>query len=127
MTRWDKYLIVLVLIISISSMVYIKNIAASQNDKYIAVEVNGSEYKKVTFSEDDKSRYLDIKTKYGYNKLEIENGKVRVIDASCPDKLDVKQGFIKDVGEVIVCLPNRMVVEIKGEKNPEKNIDAESY
>lgn len=127
MTKWDKYLIFLISVISISSMVYIKNIAASQGDKYITVEVNGSEYKKVTFSDDDKPKYLDIKTKYGYNKLEIENGKVRVIDASCPDKLDVKQGFIKDVGEVIVCLPNRMVVEIKGEKIPEKNIDAGSY
>ena len=127
MTKCDKYLIVLILVMSISSMFYIKNIATGQDDKYIVVEVNGSEYKKVTFDSDDKIKYLDINTKYGYNKLEIQNGEVRVIDASCPDKLDVKQGFIKDVGEVIVCLPNRMVVEIKGEKILENNIDAGSY
>lgn len=127
MTKWDKYLIVLILVISISSMFYIKNLATNQDDKYIVIEVNGSEYKKITFSDKDKAKYLDIDTQYGFNKLQIEEGKVRVIDASCPDKLDVKQGFIKDVGEVIVCLPNRMVVEIKGEKNPDNNIDAGSY
>ncbi len=127
MTKWDKYLIVLILVMSISSMFYIKNMVTGQGDKYISVEVNGREYKKITFDNDKTIKYLDIKTKYGYNKLEIQNGKVRVVEASCPDQLDVKQGFIKNVGEVIVCLPNRMVVEIKSEKNLEDNIDAGSY
>ena len=39
---------------------------------------------------------------------------MRVIEADCPDQLDVKQGYISKVGEVIVCLPNRLVIEIKG-------------
>lgn len=127
MTKWDKYLIFLISIVSISSMFYIKNLAIGQGDKYVVVEVNGSEYKKITFSNDDEIKHLDINTKYGYNELEIQDGRVRVIEASCKDKLDVKQGFIKDVGEVIVCLPNRLVVEIKGEKILENNIDAGSY
>ena len=59
--------------------------------------------------------------------MEILKGKVRVIEADCPDELDVKQGFIENVGQVIVCLPNRVVVEIKGETKPYDKIDAGSY
>lgn len=127
MTKWDKYLILIIIIISISSMFFVKNIAINKGEKYVSVEVNGEPYKKITFTDDDKKRYLDIDTKHGYNKLEIYKGKVRVIEANCPDKLDVKQGFIEDIGQVIVCLPNRLVVEIKGEIIPDDKIDAGSY
>lgn len=127
MTRLDKYLIVLIAIVSLSSMFYIKNMATNLGEKYVSVEVNGEQQKKITFINDNKKRYLDINTKYGYNKLEIYKEKVRVIEASCPDGLDIKQGFIENVGEVIVCLPNRMVVEIKGEEASDDKIDAGSY
>lgn len=127
MTRWDKYLIVIIIIVSLSSMFYIKNIATNSGEKYVSVEVDGKQHKKITFSNDNKKRYLDINTKYGYNKLEIYKEKVRVIEASCPDQLDIKQGFIENVGEIIVCLPNRMVVEVKGENVSDEEIDAGSY
>ena len=44
----------------------------------------------------------------------------------CPDKLDVKQGYISKVGEVIVCLPNKLVIEIKG-IDDERDVDYMSY
>ena len=34
-------------------------------------------------------------------------------EADCPDKYCVKQGKIKNVGETIVCLPHKVVVEIE--------------
>ena len=127
MTKWDKYLIIIIMLISISSIFYMKYIATNQGEKYVLVEVNGLEYKKITIDNNKESRYLDINTKYGYNKLEVRNGKVRVIEANCKDKLDISQGFIENTGQVIVCLPNRMVVEIKSEKTPDEKIDAGSY
>ena len=127
MTKWDQHLIVIIMLISMSGIFYIKNIATNQGEKYILVEVNGLEYKKITIDNNKELKYLEIDTKYGYNKLEIKNGKVRVIEASCRDKLDVAQGFIENSGQVIVCLPNRMVVEMKSEKATSQKIDAGSY
>lgn len=127
MTKWDKYLVILITVISLSSMFYINHMTTNEGEKYVLIQVNGKEYKKVTFSNDNKKRYLEIKTKYGYNKLEIQNKKVRVVEANCPDELDVKQGFIEDVGSMIVCLPNRLVIEIKGERTSPDKIDAGSY
>lgn len=51
----------------------------------------------------------------GVNKIEVKDGKVRMMSADCPDELCVKTGWISKTGETIVCLPHRVVVEITGE------------
>ena len=51
----------------------------------------------------------------GTNIIKIENGRVWMLDADCPDGLCVRWGKISDGGECITCLPNRVVVEIRGE------------
>lgn len=48
------------------------------------------------------------------NVCEIKDGKVSMISAQCPDQLCRRQGPIHRQGETIVCLPNRVVLEIKG-------------
>ena len=48
----------------------------------------------------------------GYNTIHIENGKIGVVSASCPDKICVKRGLIADGSLPIVCLPNRLSVVI---------------
>ena len=48
----------------------------------------------------------------GTNTLVIEGGTARIEDADCPDKLCEKQGKISRLGERIVCLPNRVSVEV---------------
>jgi len=116
LTKGDKILIVVVIIINVISLWLVKNVAFNHEDKYISVQVNGEEIKRITFDKNIVGKQIPIKTEYGYNLIEIGDEKVRVIEADCPDKLDVKQGYISRVGEVIVCLPNKLVIEIKGVK-----------
>lgn len=51
----------------------------------------------------------------GTNILVIEDGAAFMKDADCPDKLCVHQKKKSKTGERIVCLPNRVMVEIEGE------------
>ena len=53
------------------------------------------------------------------NVLVIQNGMADVIEANCPDKLCVHQKSVSHANETIVCLPNKVVVEIKGGKKRE--------
>ena len=48
------------------------------------------------------------------NVVEVRNGRVRVAEADCPDKLCVRQGWISYDGESIVCLPHKLVVTVRG-------------
>ncbi len=114
MTKGDKLLIVFVLILSLASMGYIKSQGLSNKDKYVSVQVNGEEIKRIIFDKSVVGKTIPIETKYGYNLIEVGDNQVRVIEANCPDKIDVKQGYISRIGETIVCLPNRLIVEIKG-------------
>ncbi len=115
LTKGDKILIVTVIIINILALWFVRNAAFNYGEKYISIQVNGEEIKKITFDKNMVGKQIPIKTEYGYNLIEIGDEKVRVVEADCPDKLDVKQGYISRVGEVIVCLPNKLVIEIKGE------------
>ncbi len=51
----------------------------------------------------------------GTNILKIEDGHAYVIYADCPDKLCCHAGKISLTGERIVCLPNKLMIEVIGE------------
>lgn len=114
MTKGDKLLIILVIVLSFSAMGYIRLQAFSKNEKYISIQVSGDEVKRIILDSKLLGEKIPIDSQYGYNLIELGEDKVRVIEADCPDKIDVKQGWISGIGETIVCLPNRMVIEIKG-------------
>ena len=50
----------------------------------------------------------------GYNRIQVRDGAVSVLEASCPDKVCVHTGTVRYPGETIVCLPNRMIAKVKG-------------
>lgn len=126
LTKGDKLLIVFVFILALGSMGYIRKQGLSNRDKYVSIQVNGKEIKKIIFDSNLVGNTIPIETEFGYNLVEIGDNQVRVIEADCPDKIDVKQGYISRIGETIVCLPNKMVVEIKGVDNTD-GIDMMNY
>ena len=48
----------------------------------------------------------------GTNTVQIENGKVKMAAANCPDQICVHQKAISRNGESIICLPNKIVLKI---------------
>jgi len=57
-------------------------------------------------------------------EFEIEGGAIRFLHSDCPDKICEKAGFIKNVGEIAVCLPNKISVKIVSDNIRENEIDA---
>ena len=53
------------------------------------------------------------------NTLQLEEGSAKMILADCPDKLCVHQKAVSKQGETIVCLPNKIVVGIRGSEKTE--------
>jgi len=53
------------------------------------------------------------------NVVEIAPGRVRVREADCPDQICVHQGWIETGTVPIVCLPNRLIIEIRDGNAPE--------
>lgn len=53
------------------------------------------------------------------NVLVIKDGTADITEADCPDKLCVHQRAISKTKETIVCLPNKVVVEVAGSEESE--------
>ena len=51
-----------------------------------------------------------------YNILLCQDGVVRMIQSSCPDQICVHHKAVSTVGENIICLPHKIVVEITGDE-----------
>lgn len=114
MKQADKYIFCFLVILSLLGIVLSNLIFAGGAAEYALVEVNGKHFGTYLLHEKD-GKILDVKTEFGYNKIVIENGMVRIVEADCPDRLDVQSGTISQTGEMLVCLPNRLVVRILGE------------
>lgn len=50
----------------------------------------------------------------GTNHLIVKDGEIWCDEASCPDKVCVHQGKKRLNSDTIVCLPNKMIVTIRG-------------
>lgn len=61
----------------------------------------------------DQSIDIDKKIDTGTNEIIIKNGIVYMEEASCKNQVCVKTGEISKKGESIICLPNKVIVEIK--------------
>lgn len=72
----------------------------------VRVTVGGEEYGIYSL---EKDQVIDV---YGKNQVQIKDGKVSMIEADCPDQLCVNMIPIEQTYEMIVCLPNQVIVEI---------------
>lgn len=55
----------------------------------------------------------------GVNVVEVEQGRIRVSQADCPDQVCVRQGWIATDAAPVVCLPHGLVIEIVGAGGPD--------
>ena len=94
-----------------------------QSGDLVVIRLNGEIYEEVSLGQNKK---IEVRSKDGelLNIVEIQNDRVFVAYASCPDKLCEKHSPI-DSGTygIIVCLPNRVSVEIKTNKSSDQIFD----
>ena len=90
-----------------------------QGEKQVRITVEGELYGIYDLQEEQTIEINDS------NLCRIQDGEVNMTEADCPDKLCMHQGPISISGETIVCLPNKVVIEIVGkdEKNGGSQID----
>jgi hypothetical protein len=77
----------------------------------VRVSVEGETVGEYPLSEDAEIR---IPAGDGYNLLVIRDGAARITEADCPRRLCMAHRPVSRAGEVIVCLPHRVTVEVLG-------------
>lgn len=54
-----------------------------------------------------------------YNKVVVKDGTVSVTESNCPNQICVQTGSISNPGEVIACLPHKLIIYIDEERSAE--------
>lgn len=89
------------------------------------IQVDGNSYRSVSLGGGEET--IEVRTAYGENTLKVFNGGIQMVYADCPKKISMQMGFISRPGETIICVPNRVYVEIvrSGAASPDEDgVDA---
>jgi hypothetical protein len=107
----DFILIVLLILAGVISSFYLYG--NKYKNKKVIVELSGKTY---GIYDLNKNTIINLKGQYSDVKINIENGYVFVSESKCPQKLCIKMGRKNKVNDVIVCIPNRLIIRIEGEE-----------
>ena len=77
----------------------------------VNIKVNGEMYAYYSLSDD---QTVDVEQNGHINKITIKDGTVQMAYSDCKNQICVNDGQISKTNQSIVCLPNKVMVEITG-------------
>jgi hypothetical protein len=115
LTRADKALIAVLTLLALTGIgvPFLSQSSATETAQAV-ITLDGKVVKTVKL--DGHHELIPITSSNGYDLVEVSGKQVRIVEADCPDKLCVKQGWISRSPQQIVCLPNRVVVKVTNGK-----------
>ena len=93
-------------------------ISGQRSHNTIRITVDGKEFGTYSLSKDQVIHIGDT------NVCEIKDGKVTMIEATCPDHYCMKQKAVDEHGGSIIGLPNKVVIEGKDSAEPSESDDS---
>lgn len=122
MKKGDKIVAIILLIIVVitlsATLIYKNSVKGSEN--IAVIKRSGKILKTIDLNKVVKPEQFTLKTENGdYNTIAVKHNSIRIIDANCPNKLCVKSGWISKPGDIIVCLPFKLIININAGSNGE--------
>lgn len=124
LTKWDIVLIIVLLILSFvpEGIFYLSGNDASLARKYAVIQLDGKVYKEIPLSGHRGTDTLEIHTDKGHNQVVVQDETIGITEADCPDKICISEGFISQPGATVVCLPHKLLIEIKTSGGEEPDV-----
>ena len=122
MKKNDILLLMMYILLTVGMTVYVIQDKINATADQIQIYSDGEVIKNIPLPAKDQE--FEVKNDHGFIKISIKEGVVSVTDADCRDQICVHTKPIKLGGEMIVCLPNKMYVEIKKKQRVENGVDA---
>jgi len=133
MTREKKILIgtiAVLIFIAVASVAAILMMYFGKSDHvYAEIYQDGKLIRTIDLSDPLVEETFTVSGEEGaYNKIQVKDGGISVIEANCPDLLCMHMGEIRTNSLPITCLPNKLVIQIKaGSLSEEKQPDVFTY
>ncbi|WP_462427561.1 NusG domain II-containing protein [Fusobacterium varium] len=99
------------------------NITKLSQEKASKVEIYVDGNLQYVYPLQEEERDIFVDTNLGGVNVKFKDNMVRVTTSNSPLKLNVKQGWIKDPGEGIIGVPDRLLIKIVGDSKNSSNGD----
>ena len=114
MNRWDKIVTASIIVLALAAMAVVEVFAFHGSGDTVIVSVDGVEQARFNYRGLAEPIVYVCDTQYGHNTVVIDNRGAGVTESDCADRTEIKQGRITKANTSLVCLPNRLVVQIIG-------------
>lgn len=111
-TKGDVFLILGIIVAAVFLFSFSNHAGIIGN--HVVVDVEGKRAMELPLN---KNVVTSVEGPLGKTIIKINEGSVSVIDSDCPNHYCVHMGKIRLSGEIIVCIPNRVVVKVTGGGN----------
>ena len=108
-SRLLRDIALILVILAVATVILLVSSSRKEEGAYVVVMVQNKEVARYSLVING---IYDING--GTNTIEIEDGRVRMLEAFCPNHLCIRQGWIHLEGQSIVCLPNKVTVIVRG-------------
>lgn len=106
----NKIYIVVVIVLVFELVMLVWQNIRSKDNTVAEIVSDGKVVNTIDLSDIDEAYEFEVRNESGYNKIRAEKGRIAVIEADCPDKVCVNQGYITGGGLPIVCLPHKLTI-----------------
>jgi len=113
MIKKADIILTVILIIAGLAISYAFSTGKTAGDELL-ITADGRKFGSYSLLED---RNITVKQEGHINKVTIKDGVVSMTFSDCKGQDCVKQHSISETGETIICLPNKIVLEITGGEN----------
>ncbi|NTW72821.1 MAG: NusG domain II-containing protein [Eubacteriaceae bacterium] len=111
MKRKDLIFISMVLVIALISVAAVYFYKGNSAAYKVVISVDGEVYKEIPLMEDTNETVI-VDNDYGRNEIKITSTYAKMIEADCPDQICVYSANAEETGDMIVCLPHKLIVEV---------------
>ena len=111
-TRFWVLIVAAVLAVSLLAAAVVR--LASPGGSVAEITVDGQVVERIDLDRVTEGYTFTVEDEWGSNTIQVEPGRIRVLEADCPDQVCVRQGWISDEVTPIVCLPHRLVIQVSG-------------
>lgn len=109
-TKFWIIVIAAVLLLSVAASAFVLLYHGAGNT--VSVTQDGKVIKRINLDTVTSPYEFVVTGENGSNTVRVEQGRICVTDASCPDHVCVNTGWISDGAIPIVCLPNKLVIQV---------------
>ena len=120
MKKKDIIIIALALLAALA-LYLVSQVSLGAEASVVVVTVDGEEVLRKPLAMEN--RYEIAQDDGSLNVIRVEDGAVFMEEANCRDGLCIRQGKMRNGAKTIVCLPHKVVVQLKGDAPAGDNSD----